>query len=183
MSPTYVVDAAPCVSYGRVPRRASANQRRQELTVPSTRFVGWGLAVLGAAVAALIPVFLVIYPSVGIGQAQLRHPEQVLPILAANPALVIGPGLLQMLGHAAGAAAILGLWLRSGGRSFLLSVATLGGLVWTSVDLLDNALTMQLMPALAVRYMSGYLSAAPAYLNASDLIDSVRLAGHFGAGI
>src|SRR5690242_17662277 len=95
------------------------------LEMPTSRTVGLGLVALGAAIAALLPVFLVIYPGAGVGQGDATHPDVILPIVARNPALVIGPGIVEAFGHAIGAVAILGFWLRSGQRSFLLTAATL----------------------------------------------------------
>jgi len=150
--------------------------------MPTSRLVGAGLVALGASIAALLPVFIVLYPAAGLGQADSTNPGVALPILAMTPALVIAPGALEILGHAIGAAAILGLWLRSGGRSFLLACATLGGILWTGVDLLDNAVTLQIVPALATRFVAGDATAGPDWLAASHLIDAVRLGGHIAGG-
>src|SRR6478672_803035 len=149
----------------------------------SSRFVGLGIVILGAAIASLLPVFLVLYPAAGIGHGDAAHADVVLPILARNPALVVGPGIVEMLAHAVGAAAILGLWLRSGSRSFLLACASLAGIVWTSVDVLDNAITVQLVPRLADQFAGGDATAGLAYLGVSALVDAVRLGGHFGGGL
>jgi hypothetical protein len=151
--------------------------------MPSSRLVGLGIVALGASIAALLPVFLVLYPAAGVGQADATNPAVVLPVVARNPALVIGPGMVEMVGHAVGAAAILGFWLRSGGRSFVLACATLAGILWTSVDMIDNAITLQLVPRLAGQFAGGDAAAGAAYLSASALIDAVRLGGHFGGGL
>jgi hypothetical protein len=151
--------------------------------MPSSRLVGLGIVILGASIASLLPVFLVIYPAAGIGQGDAAHPDVVLPVLARYPALVVGSGIVEMLGHAVGAAAILGFWLRSGGRSFVLACASLAGIVWTSVDILDNAITLQLVPRLADQFAGGDAAAGAAYLSASALVDAVRLGGHFGGGL
>jgi hypothetical protein len=153
------------------------------LDMPTSRTVGLGLVALGAAIAALLPVFLVIYPSAGVGQADAAHPDVILPIVARNSALVIGPGIVEAFGHAIGAAAILGFWLRSGRRSFLLAAATLAGLLWAGIDLVDNLVTLQIVPALASRFVAGDAAAGQAYLTTSALVDAIRLAGHFGGGI
>jgi hypothetical protein len=39
--------------------------------------------------------------------------------------------------------------MRWGGQSFLLSAATLGGVVWMSVDAIDNAIGLQLVARIA----------------------------------
>jgi len=151
--------------------------------MPTSRTVGLGLVALGAAIAALLPIFLVIYPAAGVGQGDATHPDVILPIVARNPALVIGPGIVEAFGHAIGAVAILGFWLRSGQRSFLLTAATLAGLLWTGIDLVDNLLTIQVVPTLASAFVAGDAAAGSGYLTTSRLVDAVRLAGHFGGGL
>jgi hypothetical protein len=151
--------------------------------MPSLRNVGLGLAVLGAAIGALLPVFLVIYPMAGIGRADAGNPNVILPAVARNPALFVGPGTLELIGHTVGAVAMVGLWLRWGTRSFLLTCATLGGLVWMSVDSVDNAIGLQLVPHLAGQFVSGDANAGAAFLASSALLDAARLAGHFAGGL
>jgi hypothetical protein len=153
------------------------------MDVPTTRTVGLCFVILGAAIAALLPIFLVLYPAAGIGQADAGKPEVVLPVIARNPALFVGPGILELVGHAVGAAAIIGLWMRWGGRSFLLAVATLGGLVWMSVDAIDNAIGLQLVPALATSFVGGDAGARASFASTQALLDAVRLAGHFAGGL
>jgi hypothetical protein len=151
--------------------------------MPTTRSIGIGLVIAGAAIAALLPVFMVLYPAAGIGRADAGNPAVVLPAIARNPALFVGPGLLELIGHAIGAVAILGLWMRWGGQSFLLSAATLGGVVWMSVDAIDNAIGLQLVPRLAASFVGGDAGAGTSFLGLSALLDAVRLAGHFAGGL
>ena len=151
--------------------------------VPTTRTVGIALVFLGAAIGSLLPVFLVLYPAAGIGQADATRPDVILPAIARNPALYVGPGILEMIGHAVGAAAVVGLWMRWGGRSFLMTCATLGGLVWMSVDTIDNAIGLQLVPRFASSYVGGDIAAGATFLSTSALLDALRLAGHFAGGL
>jgi hypothetical protein len=157
--------------------------------MPRTRSIGLGFVALGAAIAALIPVFMVLYPAAGIGQADAGRPEVVLPALAANPALFFGPGVLELLGHTIGAAAMVGLWLRLGQSSFALTCATVGGLLWMGVDVIDNAIALQLVPRLAADYVAagagsaGTAAAATSFIDLSRFVDALRLAGHFGGGL
>jgi hypothetical protein len=151
--------------------------------MPTSRTVGLGLAVLGGAIAALLPVFLVLYPAAGIGQADANDPAVVLPVIARNPALFVGPATLELIGHTIGAAAMIGLWLRWGGGSFIVTAATFAGLVWMSVDAIDNAIALQLVPELATRYAGGQADAGPAFASVSSLTGALRLAGHFAGGL
>lgn len=151
--------------------------------MPTTRTVGLGLLLVGGAIAALIPVFLVLYPAAGVGQADAGNPAVILPAIARNPALVVGPGILEMLGHAIGAAAVIGLWMRWGRGSFLLGCATLGGVAWMIVDVIDNAIGLQLVPALAMAFVGGDAAAASRYGTVSSLLDALRLSGHFAGGL
>jgi hypothetical protein len=151
--------------------------------MPTSRTVGGGLALLGLSIGALLPVFLVIYPSLGLGPADAARPQVFLPIVARTPALFTGPGLLELAGHAIGAAAMIGLWLRTGTRSFLLTAATFAGVVWMAVDTVDNAIGLQLVPRLASDFAAGDASAAATYLTVSLFMDSLRLAGHFAGGL
>jgi hypothetical protein len=151
--------------------------------MPTTRTIGACLVAVGAAIGALLPVFLILYPAAGIGRADAMNPEVILPAIARNPALFVGPGILELVGHAVGAAAVIGLWLRWGGRSFLLTCATLAGLVWMSVDAIDNAIGLQVVPALATSFAGGDTAAGATFLSVSALLDALRLAGHFGGGL
>src|SRR5438876_1018098 len=151
--------------------------------MPSSRWVGLGFVALGAGIAALIPVFLVLYPAAGISQGDAARPEVVLPIMARNPALFVGPGILELAGHAIGAIAMLGLWFRWGKDSFLLTCATFAGLLWMSLDSVDNAVAFQLVPRLAADYVAGGTAAGASYLSLSGLVDAIRLSGHFGGGL
>ena len=149
----------------------------------STGRIGLGFVALGAAIATLIPVFLLAYPAAGVGKADASNPHVLLPVVAGNPALVVGPGIVELLGHAIGAAAMVGLWLRWGSRSSLVTVATLAGVAWMAVDIVDNALTLQLVPAFASAFVAGDASAGDRFVFASSLIDALRLAGHFAGGL
>jgi hypothetical protein len=151
--------------------------------MPGLRNVGLGLVFLGAAIAALLPVFLVVYPTAGIGQADAGNPNAILPAIARNPALYVGPGTLELIGHTIGAVAIVGLWVRWGARSFLLTCATVGGLVWMSVDAIDNAIGIQLVPRLASQFVSGDATAGASFVTTAALLDAARLAGHFAGGL
>jgi len=151
--------------------------------MPTTRTVGLGLLFVGGAIAALIPVFLVLYPAAGVGQADAGNPGVILPAIARNPALVVGPGILEMLGHAIGAAAVVGLWMRWGRGSFLLACATLGGVAWMAIDVIDNAIGLQLVPAIATAFVGGDVAAAARFGTISGLLDALRLSGHFAGGL
>jgi hypothetical protein len=151
--------------------------------MPSSRSVGLGFVALGAAIAALIPVFLVLYPAAGIGQADAGRPDVVLPVLARNTALFVGPGILEIAGHAIGAIAMLGLWFRWGRESFVLTCATFAGLLWMAVDVVDNAVALQLVPRLASEYVAGTTAAAATFVDTSSLLDALRLAGHLAGGL
>ena len=151
--------------------------------MPTSRTVGAGLAFLGVAIGALLPVFLVLYPAAGLRPGDAGRPEAILPVVAHNPALFIGPGILELLGHAVGAAAMIGLWMRLGKGSWLLTAATFAGLVWMAVDVVDNAIGLQVVPRLANQFAAGDLTAVAAYAVSSLLMDTLRLAGHFGGGL
>jgi hypothetical protein len=151
--------------------------------MPTSRSIGLGFIALGAAIGALIPVFLVLYPAAGIHQGDAARPEVLLPIVARNPGLFVGPGVLELAGHAVGAVAMLALWFRWGRESFLLSCATFAGLFWMSLDMVDNAVALQLVPRLASGYVAGDSSTGAAFVSLSDLVDAVRLGGHFGGGL
>jgi len=151
--------------------------------MPTTRTIGLGLVVVGAAIAALLPIFMILYPAAGIGQADAGKPDVILPAIARNPALFVGPATLELFGHAIGAVAILGLWMRWGGQSFLLGAATLGGIVWMSVDAIDNAIGLQLVPALAASFAGGDPGAGASFRSLTALLDALRLAGHFAGGL
>lgn len=145
--------------------------------------IGLAFIALGAAIAALVPVFLVLYPAAGIGKADAANPLVILPALARNPALMVGPGILELLGHTIGAAAMVGLWMTWGRASYLLTTATLAGIAWMAVDVVDNALGLQLLPALAAAFVAGDASAADRFVTTTSLVDALRLAGHFGGGL
>lgn len=151
--------------------------------MPTTRILGLGLIALGLGIGALVPIFLIVYPAAGIAPADATNPEVVLPVLAAEPMLVTVPGLLEIVVHAIGAVAIAGLWLRFGTRSFLLGAATLGGLVWMSIDVVDNALTYHVAPILASDFVAGSTSSGTAFGRFTTITDAIRLGGHFVGGL
>lgn len=39
------------------------------------------------------------------------EPQVILPAITRNHALVVAPGILELFGHAIGAAAMVGLWM------------------------------------------------------------------------
>jgi hypothetical protein len=149
----------------------------------ATGRIGLGFVAVGAAIGALIPVFMVVYPAAGVGRADASNPQVLLPVIAANPGLVVGPGIIELLGHALGAAAMVGLWMAWGRSSYLLTTATLAGVAWMAIDVVDNALTLQLAPGLATAFIGGDASAAGRYVTVSSLVDALRLAGHFAGGL
>jgi len=151
--------------------------------MPTARTLGLGLIVLGLGIGALVPIFLVVYPAAGITAADATAPEVVLPVIAANPTLVTAPGALLIVIHTVGAVALLGLWARFGATSFLLAVATLGGLVWLSVDVIDNAITYHVVPGMAADYAAGDAVAGPAFVQLTSLVEAVRLGGHVAGGL
>jgi hypothetical protein len=149
----------------------------------STGRIGLGFVAVGAAIGALIPVFLVLYPAAGIGQADAANPQVILPAIAGNPALLVAPGILELFGHAIGAAAMVGLWMAWGRGSYLLTAATLAGVAWMAVDVVDNAMTLQLVPKLAGAFVAGDGSAGERFAIVASLTDALRLAGHFAGGL
>jgi hypothetical protein len=151
--------------------------------MPTARTIGLGLVILGLGIGALVPIFLVVYPAAGIAPGDASDPSIVLPVIAANPTLVTAPGALEITVHVIGAVALLGLWARFGQTSFLLAVATLGGLVWLSVDVINNAITYHVVPGLAADYVSGALAAGPAYVQLNGVVEAVRLGAHVAGGL
>ena len=145
--------------------------------------IGFGLVALGLGIAALIPVFLVAYPAAGIGQADSQNPAVVLPALASNPALILVPGAIQIAAHAVGVVAILGLWAGLGRTSFLLTCATLFGLIWLGVDTVLNAVTFHVVPVLATANAAGSPGAGSSFLELGQLIDGARYGGHVAGGL
>ncbi|MEO6349299.1 MAG: hypothetical protein ABIP53_01485 [Candidatus Limnocylindrales bacterium] len=149
----------------------------------SQKMVGIGFLFLGLGIAALIPVFMAVYPSLGITQAEAGNPSVVLPVAAANPGVFFIPGVVQVFAHAIGAVAILGLWTRIGRDSFLLSVATLAGLAWMVIDVVDNSVALTVVPRLAADFQAGSATAAAAFVNTTGLAEAVRLGAHFLGGL
>lgn len=141
------------------------------------------LVVLGVGIALLLPLFMAVFPALGITRDTAGHPEIVLPILADHPALPKGVGLVQVIAHLAGAVGMLGLWLRWGPRSLLLVAATFAGLVWMALDIANNGVALREVPRLAAAHVAGDGSAAAAFKNLSALIDALRLAAHFCGGV
>jgi hypothetical protein len=179
----YLVDVLIGKPYVRRRRPEDPGCLLEVRSMPTSRSVGLGFVALGAAIVALIPVFLVLYPASGISQGDAARPEVVLPIMARNPALFVAPGVLELAGHAIGAVAMLGLWFRWGRESFLLTCATFAGLLWMSLDMVDNAVAFQLVPRLASDYVAGNAAAGASFVSLSGLVDAVRLSGHFGGGL
>lgn len=151
--------------------------------MPGTRLLGTAFAVVGLGIGALVPIFLIAYPAAGLGQAAAGNPAAILPVVAANPALFAGPGILEIAAHAIGAIAVFGLWARFGATSFLLAVATLGGLAWMILDVADNAIAFHVVPLLAASHAAGDATAAAAFTQLQSVVDAVRLAGHFLGGL
>jgi hypothetical protein len=153
------------------------------LHMPGTRLVGTAFAVVGFGIGALVPIFLIAYPAAGLGQADAGNPAAILPVVVANPALFAGPGILEIVVHAVGAIAVFGLWARFGGTSFLLAIATLGGLAWMILDVADSAIAFHVVPLIAANHVAGDATAATAFTQLESVVDAVRLAGHFLGGL
>jgi hypothetical protein len=151
--------------------------------MPTARTLGLGLIVLGMGIGALVPIFLVVYPAAGIGPTDATNPAVVLPVIAANPALIRVPGAIEIVAHAIGAVALIGLWARYGTSSFLLAAATLGGIVWLGVDMVDNAITYHLAPSQAAEYVTGSAAAGPAFVQLMRLTEAIRLGAHVAGGL
>ncbi|MBI3745809.1 MAG: hypothetical protein HY264_04675 [Chloroflexi bacterium] len=147
------------------------------------RALGTAFAVVGLGIGALVPIFLVAYPAAGLGQADAGNPAAILPVIAAKPALFAGPGILEIITHAVGAIAILGLWARFASGSFLMTAATLGGLAWMMLDIADNAISFHVAPLIAASYGAGDSTAAAAFVQLQSVVDAVRFAGHFAGGL
>ena len=151
--------------------------------MPGPRLLGTAFAAVGLGIGALIPIFLVAYPAAGLGQADAGNPAAILPVVAANPALFAGPGILEITAHAIGAVAVFGLWARLGSGSFLLAIATLGGLVWMTLDVVDNAIAFHVVPLIAANHAAGDATAAATFTQLQSVVDAVRFAGHFAGGL
>jgi len=151
--------------------------------MPGPRLLGTAFAVVGLGIGALVPIFLVAYPAAGIGPADAGNPAAILPVVVANPALFAGPGILQIVVHAIGAIAVFGLWARFGSASFLMAMATLGGLVWMTLDVVDNAVAFHVVPVIAADHAAGDQVAAAAFSQLSSVVDAIRLAAHFAGGL
>ncbi len=151
--------------------------------VPTTRALGAGLIALGVGIGVLVPVFIVAYPAAGLTPADATNPAVVLPVVATDPVLFSGPAAFEIAVHAIGLVALFGFWVRFGPTSFLAACATIGGLAWMTLDIVDNAVTFHVLPSIAADYAAGSPTAAPAFSQLSALTDAVRLAGHFGGGL
>jgi hypothetical protein len=151
--------------------------------MPGTRLLGTAFAAVGLGIGALVPIFLVAYPAAGLGQADAGNPAAILPVVASNPALFAGPGILEIVVHAIGAVAMLGLWARFGSTSFLMAIATLGGLLWMAIDIVDNAVAFHVLPLIAANHAAGDPTAAAAFTLLGAVVDAVRFAGHFAGGL
>ncbi|NJD28190.1 MAG: hypothetical protein FIA92_07820 [Chloroflexi bacterium] len=151
--------------------------------MPTARTLGLGLVILGLGIGALVPIFMVVYPAAGITPSDASNPAVVLPVIAANPLLVTGPGALEIGVHVIGAVVLVGFWARFGPTSFLMAVATLGGLLWLSVDVIDNAITYHAVPGLAADYVGGTTAAGPAFVQLTSVVEAVRLGAHVVGGL
>ena len=151
--------------------------------MPGPRLLGAAFAAVGLGIGALVPIFLIAYPAAGLGQADAGNPAAILPVISANPALFAGPGILQIAAHAIGFIAVFGLWARLGAGSILLAMATLGGLVWMAVDVVDNAIAFHVGPLLAASYAAGDPDAATAFGQLQYVVDAIRFASHFAGGL
>jgi hypothetical protein len=151
--------------------------------MPGSGVLGAAFAAVGLGIGALIPIFLIAYPAAGLGQADAGNPAAILPVISASPALFAGPGILQIAAHAIGVFAVFGLWARFGSGSFLLALATIGGLAWMALDVVDNAIAFHVGPLLAASYAAGDATAATAFTQLQSFIDAVRFAGHFAGGL
>lgn len=149
----------------------------------SNRSIGFGMIATGLAIGALVPIFLIAYPAAGLSPSAAADAGAFLRVVPTTPALFVWPGLLQLAGHAIGGFAILALWWRLGRQSFLLSAATVAGITWIAVDVVDNAMGLQVVPALASRNAAGDASAAGTFATFRLLTDALRLAGHFAGGL
>jgi hypothetical protein len=112
-----------------------------------------------------------------------RDPNVVLPVIAANPALISFPGAIEIVAHAIGAVVVLGLWARLGTTSILLTAATLAGIVWMSVDIIDNAITYHVVPILAADHAAGNAAAGSAFGQLTVLTEGIRFGAHLAGGL
>ena len=149
----------------------------------TSRTIGWALAALGLGIGALVPVFLVAYPAAGISQAEAQNPAVLLPAIAANPALIVLPGAVQVAAHAIGIVAFVGLWMALDQTSVLLSIATAFGVVWLGVDVVLNAITYHVVPAVAAANASGDATAQGTFVTTMQLVDGARLGAHVAGGL
>jgi len=149
----------------------------------SIRALGAGVAALGLGIGALIPIFLVAYPAAGVTPADAGRPEVILPVIAATPLLIEGPGFLEVATHLLGGAALLGLWMTLGKDSILLTTATVAGIAWMAVDVIANAVTLHVVPILAVDHMSGSPTAATSLALLTQVVDGLRLGAHALGGL
>jgi hypothetical protein len=151
--------------------------------MPSLRLLGVAFAFMGIAIGALLPIFLVVYPAAGLSPQAAGDPAVLLPVVARAPLLFVGPGVLEMAAHTVGAFAVVGLWFRYGRDSVPLAAATLGGIAWMVIDVVDSAIAIQLAPRFASAYVAGDSAAASAFAVTDSLQTALRLAGHFGGGL
>jgi hypothetical protein len=147
------------------------------------RLIGVCLITLGVAIALLIPLFTAVYPSFGITRETANRPEIVLPIFARTPALPVGLGLVMLVAHAAGALAMIGLWMHLGPRSLVLGAATFAGLLWMAADIIGSGIAVREMPRLASAFGAGDASAGASFMSLNSLMDALRLSAHFAGGL
>jgi hypothetical protein len=151
--------------------------------MPHARVVGSALVILGLGIGALIPVFVVIYPAAGIPPSDAADPNVVLPVVAANPALVTLPGSLEIAVHLVGFVAVLGLAALVGSTPLLVATATAFGIVWLGVDVIGNAITYRLVPELAAAHVAGSGSASTTFVDVQRLVEAIRLGAHVAGGL
>ena len=151
--------------------------------MPAARTIGLELVILGLGIGALVPIFTVVYPAAGVSPGSASDPGVVLPVIAANPILVMGPGALEVMAHVVGLAAVLGLWARFGRSSFLLAAATMAAVAWLSVDIVDNAIAYHVAARLAADYVAGSPTAGAAFGQVTGVVDAIRLGGHVLGGL
>lgn len=151
--------------------------------MPHARVVGSALVILGLGIGALIPVFAVVYPAAGIPPSDAANPNVVLPVVAANPALVTLPGSLEIGIHLVGFVAVLGLATLLGSTPLLVASTTALGLVWLSVDVIGNAITYRLVPELAAAHVAGSGSASTTFVDLQRLVEAIRLGAHVAGGL
>jgi hypothetical protein len=145
------------------------------------RWAKIGLVTLAVGILSLIPLFAAVFPRFGLTRD--AAPSTVLPTVAQNPWLFIGPGSVQLFTHTMGAVGIIALTFLWNPRSLLLVCATFGGLLWMGADIIDNALTMVLVPRLARAFVAGDADATRVLPLIHSLTEAIRFGAHFAGGL